>query len=283
MCRSCISNLQPLRPEFFCVTCRTPFQNEFPLDKEGRCAICRRGLRGFDSAYSFGAYEGRLRELIHLFKYEKVQTLARPLCELLAVALPRDQKFDAIAPAPLHWTRYWQRGFNQSHLLARRLSRRTGIPVVRALRRVRATTSQAGLSDSARRRNVAQAFHVRRGARLEGKRVLLIDDVMTTGSTASACARALKRAGAAKVSLLTVARVDRRTQMSYLDMRRIVKNEDSNLVPTAKATEIPAATAAEISAAKSIEIPAAITAMGESEVNAERTIAKAGAGAQRQL
>jgi ComF family protein len=194
--------------EFFCVSCRTPFQNAFPLDAEGRCALCRFGLRGFDAAYCFGAYEGVLRELIHLYKYGRVKTLARPLGALLAAALPREERFDAVTPVPLHWRRQWQRGFNQSDLLARTIARRCGIPVIHALKRVRPTVAQAGLSNTGRRQNVTAAFRPRRT--VEGKRILLIDDVMTTGSTAAACALALKRAGAAKVALLTVARVDRR-------------------------------------------------------------------------
>jgi predicted amidophosphoribosyltransferase len=70
---------EPMSAEFFCTSCRTPFQNAFPLDANGRCALCRSGLRGFDAAYSFGAYEGVLRELIHLYKYGRVKTLAWPL------------------------------------------------------------------------------------------------------------------------------------------------------------------------------------------------------------
>jgi ComF family protein len=192
---------------FFCISCRTPFSNAFPLDPEGRCALCRSGLRGFDAAYSFGAYEGPLRQLIHLFKYGRVRTLARPLGSLLARAMPRDESFDAIVPVPLYWRRWLQRGFNQAELLARGLARTTGIPVVGALRRVQPTSVQAGLSRSARRRNVSAAF---RSRSVTGQRILLIDDVMTTGSTAASCALALKRAGAKRVALLTVARVDRR-------------------------------------------------------------------------
>ena len=211
MCPTCLKKPQPLAAEFFCVCCRTAFQNRFPLDEEGRCALCRSGLRGFDAAYSFGAYEGVLRELIHVYKYGRVRTLARPLSALLSLAFPRDERFDAITPVPLHWRRKWRRGFNQSDLLARGISARTGIPVVRALRRIRATSIQAGLSRTARRHNVASAFAASRGAgQLQGKHVLLIDDVMTTGSTAAACALALKRAGAGRVALLTVARADRR-------------------------------------------------------------------------
>jgi ComF family protein len=201
---------EPLSADFFCVSCRTPFQNAFPLDAEGRCGLCRTGLRGFDAAYCFGSYEGILRELIHLFKYGRIKTLAGPLGDLLGAALPRDERFDAVTPVPLHWRRQWRRGFNQSELLARAIARRSGIRMLKTLRRVRFTATQAGLSNTSRRRNVTAAFHCRRGLSLQGKRILLIDDVMTTGSTAAACAIALKRAGASRVALLTVARVDRR-------------------------------------------------------------------------
>jgi len=198
---------EPLSAEFFCVSCRTPFQNPFPLDALVRCALCRSGLRGFDAAYSFAAYEGVLRRLIHLYKYARIRTLARPLSDLLLRAMPLDERFDCIVPVPLHWTRRWNRGFNQSELLAREIGRRTGIPVVRALARSRSTRTQAGLSNHARRQNVTRAFRARP---VEGKRILLIDDVMTTGATGAACAMALKRAGAGRVALLTVARADRR-------------------------------------------------------------------------
>ena len=184
--------------------------NQFPLDLEGRCGLCRSGLRGFDSAYCFGAYEGNLRALIHLYKYSRIKTLARPLAGLLARVAPRDRRFDAIVPVPLHWRRQWQRGFNQSELLATGLARRLGIPSLKALRRARPTPAQAGLSNAGRRRNVAAAFRMRRGYSVSGKSILLVDDVMTTGSTAAACALTLKRAGATKVALIAIARVDRR-------------------------------------------------------------------------
>lgn len=193
--------------------CRTPFLNPFPLDGAGRCPACRNGLRGFDAAYCFGSYEGVLRQLIHLYKYGRVKTLAGTLGGLLVRALPRDEQFDMVVPVPLHWRRRWSRGFNQSALLARGLARRTGFPYLAALRRTRSTAAQAGLSNTMRRKNVASAFQVRRGGfagKVSGRRILLIDDVMTTGATAAACANALRRAGATRVALLTVARVDRR-------------------------------------------------------------------------
>ena len=210
MCRACLAKPEPLAAEYFCVQCRSPFLSRFPLDDQGRCALCRRGVRGFDAAYSFGFYEAELRGLIHLFKYGRIRTLAKPLGKLLARALPRDQAFDVIIPMPLHWRKRWQRGFNQSELLAREISRRIHTPVVNALRRVRNTSAQAGLTSAKRRRNVSGAFQARKRGAIDGKRVLLIDDVMTTGATAASCARALQRAGARQVILLTLARADRR-------------------------------------------------------------------------
>jgi ComF family protein len=175
-------------------------------------------MRGFDAAACFGAYEGTLRELIHLYKYSKIRTMARPLSNLLMAALPRTEAFDAVTPVPLHWRKRWQRSFNQSELLAREIARRTGIPVLNAVRRVRATQTQAGLSNTGRRQNVTKAFECRSGERwrqlISGKRILLIDDVMTTGSTAASCALALKQGGASRVVLLTVARVDRRMSVA---------------------------------------------------------------------
>ena len=210
VCRTCLLKPEALAAEYFCVQCRAPFRSSFPLDEQGLCGLCRRGVSGFDAAYSFGFYEDELRELIHLFKYGRVQPLGKPLGRLLAVALPRDQEFDLIVPMPLHWRKRWQRGFNQSALLATEIGRRSNVPVKNALRRIRPTATQAGLTNAKRRLNVSGAFRARKRAVLDGQRVLLVDDVMTTGATAASCARALKLAGAKRVTLLTLARVDRR-------------------------------------------------------------------------
>ena len=196
--------------EHFCTCCRTPFLNPAPLDEHGVCRLCRSGAREFDAVYSFGAYEGALQGMIHLFKYESIRPLARPLARWLIQAFPREQQFDALVPMPLHWVRRLRRGFNQADLLAREVSRQTGIEVMRPVKRIKNTAKQATLTRAGRRRNVAGAFRVADVSCIRGKRLLLIDDVFTTGSTLSACARALKRAGAAHVSALTLARVDRR-------------------------------------------------------------------------
>jgi ComF family protein len=157
--------------------------------------------------------------LIHLFKYDGMQPLAEPLGRMLASALPRDQAFDAIVPMPLHWRRRWSRGFNQSALLAQFLSKRLDAPVVNALTRRKATQPQAGLTNAQRRDNVAHAFRAARGRSVKDLRVLLVDDVLTTGATVSAAAHVLKRGGARRVTVLTVARADRR-QMSILSDQR---------------------------------------------------------------
>ncbi len=222
VCRACLAKPEPLAAEYYCVQCRAPFISRFPLDELGRCGLCRRGARGFDAAYSFGFYENELRTLIHLFKYHGIQTLSAPLGKLLALALPRERSFDVIVPMPLHWRKRWQRGFNQAELLAREIGRRTHTPVRNALRRVRYTDSQAGLTSARRRQNVSGAFQASRRANLfstqplEGRSVLLIDDVITTGATAASCARALKRAGARHVTVLALARADRRTMLDPL-------------------------------------------------------------------
>lgn len=210
VCPACLAGPQPFAADYFCSTCGTPFANAFPLDEKGQCGLCRRGLTAFDAAYAYGCYDGALREMVQLFKYGKVRTLATPLGALAAAALPRQQRFDVVTPMPMHWRRKWERGFNQAELLAREIARRTGLRMAPLVRRAKAAPPQAGLSRAARRTNVAGVFEVRRQAQVTGLRILLVDDVLTTGATASACAEVLKRAGAKYVTVLALARADRR-------------------------------------------------------------------------
>jgi ComF family protein len=213
VCGRCLREPEPLNAEFFCASCRTPFLNRFPLDENGQCALCRLGVSGFDAVYSYGSYDGALRKLIHLFKFGGVQPLSGVFGNWMAIALPREEQFDLIVPMPLHWLRRWQRRYNQAGLLAREISRRWNVPVKNAAKRRRATAPQAGLTNSKRRLNVSGAFSAK--GRLDGLHVLLVDDVLTTGATAAACARALKRAGARRVTVLALARTDRRSGLTY--------------------------------------------------------------------
>lgn len=200
--------------EYFCVKCRTPFLSEHPLDEDGVCGMCRHGFTDFDAAYSYGAYEGKLREIIHLLKYGRIEPLAKPLSNLLIKALPLDQRFDCVVPIPIHWMRRISRGFNQAELIAKPLADYMSLPMVKAMRRGSYRPPQVGLTNAQRRDNVRGVFSVRKPEQINGLRILLVDDVFTTGATASACAKALKQAGAKHVSLLTLARVDRRPVMA---------------------------------------------------------------------
>ena len=183
----------------------------YPLDEQDLCTVCRESLANFDSAYSFGSYEGPLRNLIHLFKYGKVETLASPLAAFLASALPREEQVDLVIAMPAHWRKKWERGFNQAELLAQPVARRYGLKLSQNLRRSRYTKAQAGLTEAERQKNLKGSFVVRRPSELAGKRILLVDDVFTTGATLRAAAEALKGAGAARVTALTLARVDTRS------------------------------------------------------------------------
>lgn len=149
-----------------------------------------------------------MRDLIHLFKYKNIRPLGDTLAHYLPSALPTDVSFDVVTPVPLDWRKRWSRGFNQAEVFAKHVARRRGWKVRRLLRRNYSSLHQAALSNHDRRVNVERAFRASCG--VTGLRILLVDDVMTTGATARACALALKRAGAAHVTLLTLARVDRR-------------------------------------------------------------------------
>lgn len=210
VCPACLSLSPASEAEFFCRACRTPFVDAYSLDEDGLCTICRVSLVNFDAAYSFGAYEGSLQKLIQLFKYGKVESLAGPLSRLMIRALPLEQRFDAVIAMPMHWLKRRQRGFNQAELLARPVAKRYGLKLASNLRRKRYTKPQAGLNEAERRENLKDSFSVRKPERIAGKRVLLIDDVFTTGATLRAAVSALKRAGAVHVSALTLARADRR-------------------------------------------------------------------------
>jgi ComF family protein len=196
VCPDCWARLKPVEPPL-CTQCGEPV-----IAIEGRCGPCRRGDNVFDFARSALLFSDPLREIIHHFKYSDRVSLARPLGDFLKRRLDQEAfSGNLILPVPLHPRRERERGFNQAALLASRLGR----PVnARLLRRRKNTPTQTGLSRSERRKNLAAAFEVR--GRLSGT-VILVDDVYTTGSTMNEVARTLKRAGAERVEVLTVARV----------------------------------------------------------------------------
>ena len=158
---------------------------------------------------AIGAYDGTLGALIHALKYEGRRSLGRPLARLMVQAgAELLESADIATPVPLHRSRALERGFNQSEILARRL----GVPVLLALRRTRRTPSQTDLPAAKRHANVRGAFAMARGVTVDGKVVVLVDDVSTTGATLEACAAVLLEAGAREVRALTAARVVSRRQ-----------------------------------------------------------------------
>ncbi len=154
-------------------------------------------------------YEGIVRELIQRFKYGRDQSLICLLGDLLVTALedPRikGKEFDVIVPVPLHSLREREREFNQSELLASRLAKKLGIPVIRALKRTRATAPQAGFDRTRRMENLEGAFALKRAIPSDAT-ILLVDDVTTTGTTLDACAAILREEGASEVCAVTIAR-----------------------------------------------------------------------------
>lgn len=194
-----------------CTTCGLPLE---ATDAE-YCGACVARTPRIQRTRSAVAYDDLSRSIAIRLKYGRKVALARTMARFMA-PLVRPGDGDAIlVPVPLHRSRLWQRGFNQSALVAAELARATGLrPELRLLKRVKATPALKGMSLTQRRRTVAGAFRVDPSAELEGRTVVLVDDVLTTGSTANACARVLKRAGAGSVELVSWARVIRPTQLS---------------------------------------------------------------------
>ena len=206
LCPLCWAEVEPIGARK-CPRCACPVG---PHAEEGECLACRGQTLHFDGAAAFGHYRSSLRDLIHRYKYDRCSFLHKPLAALLArrvEAEPFANDLELVVPVPLHWRRRLLRGFNQSELLAKHVARLLYTHVQpHALERTRLTTPQAFLGSSQRRRNLAGAFGVRKPRAVEGKCVLLVDDVMTTCTTTVECAKTLKAAGARKVYVAAVAR-----------------------------------------------------------------------------
>lgn len=204
LCQRCLQKVIPLR-EPLCPRCGLPY----PPGSTGHlCTLCERGEYAFLQHRSFGLYEGVLKEALHRFKFGGDRSLVTPLGEMLLEAFRGlDGDVDLLIPIPLSKKRLLQRGFNQSLLLAHYLRRRTGVPCSRNLLvKARETSPQTSLGRKGRKENVKGAFQVRDRKDIHGKKVLLVDDVFTTGATLSEAAKVLLRAGAKEVLAVTVAR-----------------------------------------------------------------------------
>jgi competence protein ComFC len=207
LCGQCEANVSRIVAPF-CEKCSQPFEGS--ISSTFTCANCAHREIHFDAAVA--AYRGRgiVRQIIHEFKYNRQihlrHLVARWLCAALDDQRLRGIRFDVIVPVPLHATRQRERGFNQASLLAESLSAQALIPSKALLKRIRYTTTQTALDRSERMENLHNAFRLRKNVDVRGLRVLLVDDVLTTGSTLSECARVLKRARALSVHAATAAR-----------------------------------------------------------------------------
>jgi ComF family protein len=215
VCEECLSSIRPLAGGL-CSICGERLSGPYALFAEGeaRCGLCRRMEPPYVKAGAYGSYESGLRELIHLLKYDGIRPAANVLGRMLAEAIAALQPLFSVGrmvmvPVPLHARKRRQRGFNQTELVARaalKLMTANRFALRPALERTRETQSQIGLSRHQRRENLRGAFAVTMPEAIRGREVLLVDDVFTTGTTASECARVLRRAGATKVYVATVAR-----------------------------------------------------------------------------
>ncbi len=215
-CETCRAGVTLVRPPL-CEKCGQP-------NVASRlCVNCRTSSLQIEFIRSAAVFEGSLRQAIHRFKYARLASLAEPLGQLLADGWEAHAfQADWLVPVPLHPARERERGYNQAALLARQLARHSGVPLLEhALQRTRATAVQMELNAAERQLNVAGAFACAE-PRIKSKRVVVIDDVCTTGATVEACAEALLKAGAASVMGLTLARTP------YGDVPQSKENENGN-------------------------------------------------------
>jgi ComF family protein len=207
LCWDCLADTPGVEPPF-CALCGDPVAGDIQHDYT--CFACARETPAFDCARSAVRYEGGVGEALRALKYKQALWAVADLTGLLFACVQAEyfeQPFDLVTAVPLHPSRRRERGFNQSALLGGALAGRLHLPFREGLlRRIRPTVTQTGLTASRRTANVCGAFRTGLFARPSGRRILLVDDVMTTGATVNACAGVLKRGGAAAVHVVTVAR-----------------------------------------------------------------------------
>ncbi len=207
LCWDCQADVRPIAPPF-CYWCGNPVEGR--VDHRYVCYHCTAAAPHFTRARCAARFEGVLPDLIHAFKYQDALWLAPDLVDLLQACWNThfaDWPCDGVTAVPLHPARRRARGYNQARVLAVGLARRLGRPHWDGLlHRLRATETQTHLTARERLRNVAGAFEIGSPRRLRERRILLVDDVMTTGATVSEAARALRAGGAAEVYVLTLAR-----------------------------------------------------------------------------
>lgn len=222
VCDTCLDSIRPIG-DALCGLCGERIASPYAITRlpdgtpyEPLCGICRRLEPPFAKAAAYGSYQSGLRELIHMLKYQQVRPAANVLGRMLAEVITDlepgwEPASVVVVPVPLFARKLRQRGFNQAELIARVALKQVAAKgkyelSLDVLERTRETQSQIGLTRHQRRENLRGAFRVKDRETISGREVLLVDDVFTTGTTASECARVLRRAGASRVWVATVAR-----------------------------------------------------------------------------
>lgn len=230
VCRECLGALSRIQAPV-CRQCGRPFPPVVGAETTPLCHSCAGGVYHFDLARSFACYEDVTERILLLLKYEPVTPLAAWLAarlEEVVRAEPALAEVDCVLPVPLDRNRLRERGYNQAELIARPLAKRLGRPLATdLLRRLRSRPPKLKLSRRERWETVRGAFEAGAGDQLQKRRVLLVDDVLTSGATLDACARALRSAGAAAVHAVTVARVVPRWEQA-IEPARVTEGEDSS-------------------------------------------------------
>jgi competence protein ComFC len=207
LCANCRTTARRIQPPF-CQICSRPFSGL--IAEPFRCPHCEDHAFAFDCAVSAYLARGAVRELIHRLKYNGQFHLRKTIADWLWVAFAdrriATEPFDAIVPVPLHPVRVREMGYDQVSALGEIVARRAGKPLLKCLRRQRYTQTQTVLDRSNRARNLHNAFDLRKSTAVLGKHILLLDDVLTTGTTLHECAKVLRSGGAASVRAVTVAR-----------------------------------------------------------------------------
>ena len=209
VCEACWTKLVPI-PSPCCPHCGGPFASPVALQHSPthECGACRTKPPAFTQTWSLFPYQSPLKEAILLFKYRGKRSLTKHFIQAMIPALPTLPIIDALMPVPLHPQRLREREYNQSLLLAHGLSQHLQVPLLLScLLRVRPTEPQTSLSKKERLTNLRRAFAVNDVSRITGQRILLIDDVFTTGTTLHECAKTLRKAGSGPVYGLTLARM----------------------------------------------------------------------------
>jgi ComF family protein len=209
LCEICFNKIRFISSTA-CCGCARVFPGAIPSIEDWMCPSCLRTKRSYDACHAVSYYEGPIKELLQTFKFARAEYLAGTLREIFMKGMVRKldwENFDFVVPIPLHPRKLKERGFNQSYILAQTVREVTGLRILRdGIIRIKYSEGQTLQDKKARLENIRGSFEIRKFEKLQGKKIVLVDDVLTTGATIQECSRVLKEAGAESVEVLVLAR-----------------------------------------------------------------------------